>query len=459
MTLAGTASDDGSVVTVEYSFGSGEPFVAATGTDTWTADVDTSTADDGGVYISVRATDDTGATAYAFMTVIVDNAGPVVSIVNPTDGQIVSGIVPLIGTGDKVDSVEFRLDGGTWTDASNTVVWNYVLNTMTISEGDHLLEVRGIRDTPAATSDIVSIDFTVDQTVPSVVFNETDPNPASGDYLRDTVTFVGTSTDNNGVASVDYSTNGGTVWIPATGTTSWNFDLDTTDLVDGAYTIRVRAQDVTGLYGSMSIPVTLDNTIPVIAFTAPAASSVNDGVIHFTGTVDDDNINTVEIQFGSGSFIEANGSAWHLSTIDGGGSQNRGDYASLAIGPDVASNLGENSVHISYFDSVVGDLRYAYATSPSGTFSTEIADGDGLSGLFSAIALDSNNNPHIVHYNFSLNQMVYVYDTGSGWVSLTIPDTGIAYPATFPDIVITSTGVQYIVYPTSAGIQCASFIP
>ena len=78
----------------------------------------------------------------------------------------------------------------------------------------------------------------LDETAPTAVI--TDPAPAAT-VAGGTVTISGTASDTGGVvAAVDVSTDGGTTWARATGTTSWTYSFSSSD---GPVTAQARAID------------------------------------------------------------------------------------------------------------------------------------------------------------------------------------------------------------------------
>ncbi|MGA9399130.1 MAG: lamin tail domain-containing protein [Anaerolineaceae bacterium] len=89
------------------------------------------------------------------MTSVVSAARPV-SMTAPVNGEIVSGIYVVRGTGSGT-AVEVTIDSGAWMRASGTKSWTYSWNTTTYSEGSHVVSARYI-----GSSSIVSATVTVD---------------------------------------------------------------------------------------------------------------------------------------------------------------------------------------------------------------------------------------------------------------------------------------------------------
>tara|TARA_Y100001978_G_scaffold18769_1_gene14514 strand:+ start:197 stop:5857 length:5661 start_codon:yes stop_codon:yes gene_type:complete len=89
-----------------------------------------------------------------------------------------------------------------------------------------------------------------------------------------------------------------------------------------------------------------------------------------------------------------------LHTIDGGWSQSHdvGTHSSMAI--DSQGNL-----HISHFDFINADLLYT--TFDGISWTNSIIDSSGSVGQYSSIAIDSNDNIHISYYNYDDGSLKY----------------------------------------------------
>ncbi|WP_324672205.1 N,N-dimethylformamidase beta subunit family domain-containing protein [Hymenobacter sp. GOD-10R] len=101
---------------------------------------------------------------------------------------------------------------------------------------------------------LVAATASTDAQAPTVAI--TSPAPNASLPSGTAVTITGTATDANAVAGVEVSTDGGTTWNVATGTTSWTFAW--TPTTQGAATIRSRAFDDSG---NMSAPVVVAVTV------------------------------------------------------------------------------------------------------------------------------------------------------------------------------------------------------
>ncbi len=108
------------------------------------------------------------------------------------------------------------------------------------------------------------------------------------------------------------------------------------------------------------------------------------------------------------------GTAWRHETADR--SRGVGQYAALALS-------ASGQPHISYYDGLNGNLKYAYRDNVgwhSETIDTGGADTD--TGLYTSIAVDSNGYSHISYYDITNRDLKYAFEGAAGWVIET-PDS------------------------------------
>ena len=146
------------------------------------------------------------------------------------------------------------------------------------------------------------------------------------------------------------------------------------------------------------------------------------------------------------------GSAWNIQTVDSG--ENAvygyvGFYTSLAL--DSSGNP-----HISYYDEINEDLKYAAWTSSAWNIQT--VDSTGDVGWFTSLALDSSGNPHISYDDLSNGNLKYAAWTGSAWNIQTVDsaksnlDTSLALDSSGnPHISYLDTTNAYLKYATWTG--------
>lgn len=119
-------------------------------------------------------------------------------------------------------------------------------------------------------------------------------------------------------------------------------------------------------------------------------------------------------------------------------------WCSLALGP-------QGTPHVSYYDSLSGNLKYAVRT--QGDWNTITVDSDGDVGLYTSIAVDKDGMPHISYYDATNNALKYAVGTGSGWNIETVRTVS----GKWSSICIDDDGRPIIVYQmvVLADVRCA----
>jgi hypothetical protein len=88
-----------------------------------------------------------------------------------------------------------------------------------------------------------------------------------------------------------------------------------------------------------------------------------------------------------------------------------GVYSTIAVGTD-------NKVHIAYYDGITGDLKHAGFDGI--TWTVTVVDGQNIKvGTWPAIALDSHNNPGISYMDEKYDDLKYAWYDGS-WHNVTV---------------------------------------
>ncbi|TET90893.1 MAG: DUF1416 domain-containing protein [Methanomassiliicoccales archaeon] len=270
--IAGTASDpDGNVDKVEVRIDSGG-WLVATGTTSWSYDWDTTALSDGQHVIYARSFDGTDYSSEELVIAIVDNTPPppneppTCTMDTPIDGETVSGIYTIAGSASDPDGtielVEIRIDDVGWVQASGTTSWSYDWNTTVFSDGSHTVYARSYDGTDYSTA--VNATVTVDNAPPPQpeppVCSISSPTP--GQMVSGTVEISGTSSDPDGtVQKVEIRIDSGT-WIEASGTTTWSYDWNTTNVSDGQHTIYARSYDGALYSTEVNVTVSVDNVAP-----------------------------------------------------------------------------------------------------------------------------------------------------------------------------------------------------
>jgi hypothetical protein len=130
------------------------------------------------------------------------------------------------------------------------------------------------------------------------------------------------------------------------------------------------------------------------------------------------------------------GLSWQIETVDSG---NVGAWSSIVLDTNDRS-------HISYLDSPGSrDLSLKYAYFDGSSWQIEIVDSDdGIVGIFTSIALDSNNLPHISYCKNIPGDLKYACFDGLSWQIETIDSAG--YVGWWTSIALDSNNRPHISY-------------
>jgi len=119
-------------------------------------------------------------------------------------------------------------------------------------------------------------------------------------------------------------------------------------------------------------------------------------------------------------YAEWNGSAWSISTVGG----NVVPLSSIAVDSNDRPHISYVNYH-RYMNGTNYDLLYAMWNGSVGIhgapfWNIQTVDNSGVVGLYSSIAVDSNNNPHIIYNDGGLK---YASWGGSTWSIQTVDST------------------------------------
>jgi PKD repeat protein len=143
------------------------------------------------------------------------------------------------------------------------------------------------------------------------------------------------------------------------------------------------------------------------------------------------------------AYFDASG--WHSETVDGGPSTEYvGQYNSLVLD-------GEGYPHISYYEEHKSPqyrsyLRYAYQDASGWHVETaENPESSGrYPGLFTSLALDGNDYPHISYFHGSDNELKYAYKDIAGWHVETVDSAGTV--GKYTSLELDNSGYAHISY-------------
>ena len=246
--------------------------------ESWQETVDISTKKKGKYNILITARDIAGNVGYAGpFNMYIDPASdlPVTSIAFPSSGADVSGNVDIVGTcydDDDVSQVSLRIDNGEQIyTAKGTEFWSYALDTASLAEGVHTVEVWGV-DVNGVQGKSVKTSFNLDRRQPVTSVT----NTAAGTLVSGTVQLEGTVEDGNGIDRLFYSLDNGNKFEEVR--LSYNKKLNrsvfkipvkTQLLSDGPNVCWFKAIDKQGSAGIYTFLFFVDNVAPTLSFIYP----------------------------------------------------------------------------------------------------------------------------------------------------------------------------------------------
>jgi hypothetical protein len=192
------------------------------------------------------------------ITVTVSNvdSAPTAGIVSPTDGADVSGLTTISGTADDaigVSEVVFYVDDVV-VSTDTTSPYTYDWDTTLESEGACTIKIVAYDTISQTAEDQISVQVNNvdDPPTAGIVY------PAEGAGVVSIVTISGTAADDNGVDRAVFYIDD---VEESTDTVSpFTYDWDSTAVIDGPHTIKMRAFDTTDQTGEDQISINVFNS-------------------------------------------------------------------------------------------------------------------------------------------------------------------------------------------------------
>jgi hypothetical protein len=231
-----------------------------------------------------------------------DTTVPTVSLLTPTSGTTISGIINVTASAldnISVAGVTFKLDGTDISVEDTIPAYGVTLDTTGYSNGTHTISATA-RDSSNLTntsSVTVTISNPVTDTTPPTI---SITSPTNNQTISGTINFTASASDNAGIAGVTFKVDGVTQGVEDT-TAAYGISLITNSLTNGTHTLTATARDTSGLTTTSTITVTVSNvvqdtTFPTVSITNPINGTSVSGTINVTANASD-NIGVVGVQF------------------------------------------------------------------------------------------------------------------------------------------------------------------
>jgi hypothetical protein len=274
-----------------------------------------------------------------------DNVFPTGTLLSPTDGQTLSGTVPIeVSASDDVGVafVSFTIDGSAVSQI-NSAPYTYNWDTTSETEdANHTIETS-VTDQAGNTTGIPSISVFVNND-DNVFPTGTLLSPTDGQTLSGTVPIEVSASDDVGVAFVSFTIDGSAVSQINSAPYTYNWDT-TSETEDANHTIETSVTDQAGnTTGIPSISVFVDNnpppdeTPPTITITNPTANDTLSGTVSITASAQDNiGVQTVEFFINSAS-VGTDATAPYTYSWNTSGLTNNSNHTLSAEATDAAGN-------------------------------------------------------------------------------------------------------------------------
>ncbi len=303
--------------------------------------------------LTASATDAAGNSASTTVSIqilnqIEDNTSPSVTLMTDFT-ETHSGTINIAANATDnvgVKKVEFLVNG--WVKAiDSSAPYQFNLDTTELNDGNHAIVARAFDDANNSGSDTQTLKVNnappPDTASPSVSFSSNFNTPVTG-----TINILANASDNVAVAQVQLFINGALHSVDATA--PYNFTLDTSQLVDGTYTLILRALDDAGNEQTAQAQLTVHNTPPPDT-SAPTVSISNTFASPLSGTVTvnvsaSDNVGVTGVSlYVNTTLIASDSNAPYSFSIDTRNFAN-GSHSLSVVASDAAGNQNSTNVTI-----------------------------------------------------------------------------------------------------------------
>jgi hypothetical protein len=323
-----------------------------------------------------------GATAVQETVIPPHVSAPVLTIISPVSNQEISGVINLVGTAvdaSAIDYVKVSITGTNASDFTNAVVNNGVFSfsrdVIGYAEGNYTIYVYAA-DVKGNVSPMQSVTIIIDREIPQISIS----SPTNGEHFNQDFTISGTAMDSNTIDLVQYTIDNVT-WNNFTivSGSSVNFSslLNTASMTNGQYTIKIRAFDKTGKYGTDAAVITIDKEAPVLTVLSPTNETTLGISFTISATAaDNQGINLLLVRV-DGSMIASN-ALTAISTLYVTNSSCEGSHIITVETYDYAGNKDEENMVIVINENPSRISNVSLSSSGTGNYLTGLATISGI---------------------------------------------------------------------------------
>lgn len=276
--LEGTASSYYGIAYISIKINNETP-IEIEGLENWNGLINTAEYNDGLFTIVAKIADHAGHTNSDSLSLYFDNTPPSILIEDPIDGSWVPQTFTITGIANdniKLKNVQISIDGSDPIAAQmETTSWELEL-TNPLTAGSHNITATAYDQVNQTKQYTITVQ--VDTSAPNlnITSHTTGPYPPSvPDVVTGTITLEGTSSDAQSNVDGVYVKVGGGSYTKANPIgaspniwSTWEYDIDTTTLLDAQYTLYIQAINTAGGISNEQIIIEVNNA-PEIVISTP----------------------------------------------------------------------------------------------------------------------------------------------------------------------------------------------
>lgn len=300
---------------------------------------DTTAYPDGIYILDLTAYDKAGNLAKKAITVTVDQTFPSASINTPVEGSYLKGlvIVSITGADDNFEKMRLYIDATLVLTLKASGTYTYAWNTSNYIDGVYTITLKVYDKSDNTVT--VEITVTVDNTLPTTEIKQ----PPKDAYIKGGFNVVVHGNDTNFLQMKLYIGNLIETWTTSGEQT---YIWDTSELLDGSYTIKLIVSDKADNLAEKTFNVTVDNTLPTAIIDAPQEGAFLKGTVVIDITGEDVNFEKMELKINDAlvKTWTAGGNRIYLWNTEVDGID--GAHAITLTVYDKAGNIGEKTIKV-----------------------------------------------------------------------------------------------------------------